>query len=253
MKKLDLRLSSCPADNRCLVYCRSQADLLLGCDDATLYRVVTKRNRTHYVWGDEGYPLTGAACRAFQEDEIMLDDDIFDVKFMHKVIPEESIFCFGGYVYYLQSRIYGNTVIKRINAYSEQKIIESIMHDYFREYDLESVYLANFYVLEGNTRKYVMTCWGVVCRENLVYFPVFDKDRHFIHERDLDEYVKEEIPAGTIFTAHGKYYRTAKAQDGRLFIEYSDIPFVCGKEDTAVLPGRQATIIQMPLANGGQS
>lgn len=203
--------------------------MLLNTTDAKLFRITTQTGKTHYIWRDtpDKYEYEfPAACRAFLENDDLLDDDIFDVKIRQEITPDEDIFCFAGYVYYLHRKQNGNLVIRRICAYSSQRIIEQIVSEDFHDIDIENIYLSNFFVMEDNKRKYVMTCWGVVYQEGFLYIPIFDEDRHFIYERDVQSFIREEIPVGTVFKANDMYYQTAADEQGKFYLNFSDNPFV---------------------------
>ncbi|MBQ8481583.1 MAG: hypothetical protein IJ532_03530 [Alphaproteobacteria bacterium] len=247
--KLDLKRSSCQVDEGCIVYCKSHANVLLDTSDAKLFRIITAADKVHYVWRDSPddyeYEFPGV-CRAFTEDGDLLDDDIFNIKVRQRIIPDNDIFCFGGYVYFLHRKPNGNLIIRRICAYSSQKIVEQIISEDFHDIVAESVYLVNFYIIEGRGRHYVMTCWGVVYQGGFLYIPIFDEDRHFIYERPVQSYIKEEIPSGTVFKANGIYYQTATDEEGKLYLNYSRNPFLFNQRVNHLITNenRTARIIQ---------
>ena len=235
MSIMDLRHSSCQADEGCIVYCRSHANILLKTSDARLFKITTQTDKVHYVWQEapEDYDYEfPVACRAFEEKDDLRDDDIFAVKIRQEILPDNDVFCFGDYVYYLHAKTNGNLVIYRICAYSSQKIVEQVIAEDFRDLTIESIYLAKFFLIDDNCRKYVATCWGAVYDGGRLYVPIFDEDRHFFYERDVGSYDREEIPVGTVF-AHddssvpsGKmYYQTAIDEHGELYLNYSKNPF----------------------------
>lgn len=251
MAKLDLKHSSCQADEGCIVYCKSHADILLGSSFCKLFRITTKKQKTHYVWMEapDDYDIEfPCACRAFQENPDLLDDDIFDIRTKQEIIPDRDIFCFAGYVYYVHAKPNGNLVIRRICAYSTQQIVEQIIDEDFHDITAESIYLVNFYTLEDNCRKYVMTCWGVVYQDGFLYVPIFDEDRHIIHERGVNSFYREEIPVGTIFKTRDLYYQTATDEQGKFYLNYSRSPFLFNAKTKNIIKDEQrqpARIIQM--------
>lgn len=259
MSLLDLRHSSCQVDtDECIVFCRSHANVLLATSYAKLFRITTKAGKVHYVWRDAPedfdyeYP---AACRAFKEDDDLLQDDIFEVKAAEEIVPDKDVFCFGGYVYYLRGKPNGNLVIRRICAYSSQEIVERILADDFRDIVAESIYLANFYVLEDNRRKFVMTCWGIVYEEGFLYIPIFDEDRHLIYERPVASYIKEELPVGAIFKCeeNGKYYQISRDERGKFYLNYASIPFLFNRNQQKTTEhGHTAKIINIKNWAAGQ-
>ncbi|MBR1601362.1 MAG: hypothetical protein IJ677_07265 [Alphaproteobacteria bacterium] len=232
------------------MYCKSHANVLLNTSDAKLFKITTAKNKVHYIWCDspDDYEYEfPAACRAFKEDDDLLDDDIFSITVKQMIIPDKDIFCFAGYVYYLHRKQNGNLIIRRICAYSSQKIVEKIISEDFRGICAESIYLANFYIFEENRRKYVMTCWGIVYQDGFLYIPIFDEDRHFIYDRPIQSYMKEEIPIGTIFKANGMYYQNALDEEGKIYLNYSRSPFVFNHKNISDLKNKNKTakIIQV--------
>lgn len=232
MKRSNLWHSSCQADEGCIVYCSSQANVLIDSQNAKLFRITTATDKVHYVWRDspDGYEYEfPAACRAFMEDFDMLDDDIFNIKNKQQIIPDKDVFCFGGYVYYLRHTANDNLVIRRICSYSSQEIAEAIVADDFPDEVAESVYLVNFYQLENRGRKYTLTCWGVVLENGILYIPVFDEDRHFMEEVPIGAFLKEEIPVGTILTVRKMYYQVAEDDHGKLYLNRARNVFLLNK------------------------
>ncbi len=249
MAILDLKHSSCQVDEGCIVYCRSHANILLDSSNAKLFRITTAADKVHYVWLDSPddfeYEFPGI-CRAFLEDSDLLDDDISDIKIRQEIIPDEDIFCFAGYVYYLHRNPNGNLIIRRICAYSSQRIVEQIISEDFHDIEAESIYLANFYQMADYGRQYVMTCWGVVYQGGFLYIPIFDEDRHFIYDSPIQSYIKEEIPAGTIFKANGMYYQTAADNEGNIYLNYSRSPFIFNRAiEKPINQNRRARILQV--------
>lgn len=244
MSVLDLKHSSCQADEGCIVFCKSHADVLLNTTYAKLFRITTATDKVHYIWQDapDEYEYEfPAACRAFLEDGDMLDDDIFDIRIREEIVPDEDIFCFAGYVYYLHRKQNGDLVIRRICAYSSQKIVEQIISEDFHDIVAESIFLDNFYLMAEFGRRYVMTCWGVVYPGGFLYIPIFDEDRHYIYDTPIQSYIKEEIPAGTVFKARGMYYQTALDEQGKIYLEYSRSPFLFNRADESRIANQNKT------------
>ena len=232
MNVMDLKHSSCQADEMCIVDCQSKAKDLLLSPIAKLFRITTNSGKVHYVWYEsaDNYEFEfPTAWRAFLEDDDMLDDDIFDIKSKQEIKPDEDIFCSGGFVYYLHREERGDLVIRRICAYSSQQIVEQIIAEDFRDIVVENIYLSNFYLIEGKGRKYVLTSWGVVYNGGFLYIPIFDEDRHYIYERPVTSYVREELTIGAVFCANGVYYQTATDENAKLYLRYADTPFAFNK------------------------
>lgn len=249
MALLNLWHSSCQADEGCLVFCSSHANLLLNTASCKLFRITTEAGLTHFVWREapDDYELEfPVACRAFIENEKLMDDDIFAVKSSQQITPEQDIFCYAGYVYYLHKNNRGNLVIRRICAYSSQKIIEQIILDDFGAEVPQSIFLSNFFELKDNRRQYVMTCWGVVLADSYVYLPIFDEDRYHIYTRPVNAFIKEEIPPGGIFKAHEHYYQAALDEQGKLYLNHSSNVFLLNRQRQALKNEHQTIIIRMP-------
>jgi len=232
MNIMDLAHFSCQADRMCLVSRRSEANYLLLSPQTKLFRVTTNSGNIHYVWYEaaDNYEYEfPAACRAFLEDDNMLDEDIFDVKSKQEVKPNEEVFCVNGYTYYLHKEERGDLVIRRICAYPSQQIVEQVIAEDYRDVVIENIYLANFYLLEGDGLKYVLTCWGVVYKRGIVYLPLFTEDWHCLCELSVTSYVREELPVGAVFHAKGLYFQSATDEKEKLYLRYSEIPFAFNK------------------------
>ena len=228
--KMDLFQASCQADELCLVYCKCQANLYLGCDNAVLVRLVTKTNREHIVWMDASLSKQGvySYARAFHEFQEDAEDDLGDIKFSQEIQPDEDVFCYNGSVYYLYAAISGNSAIRRIRAYCSQSVVEAIERTEEKE-PIEAIYLVNFYLYDGKRRNYAFTGWGVAYQNGCNYLPVFDEDRHYVEEYLLSAFIREELPVGTIFKNNGYYYKVMQDEKGKLCLEYSKVLFTLGK------------------------
>ena len=128
MAVLDFFRASRQADELCIVYCKSHANVCLGCDDAVLVRLVTKANREHIVWMDASGAENGiyGYVRAFHEFQEDVDDDVGDVKYRQEIRPDYDVFCYNGSVYYLYGAEGGNYVIRRLYVYNSQHVVETI-------------------------------------------------------------------------------------------------------------------------------
>ena len=101
-----------------------------------------------------------------------------------------------------------------------------------------------------------MTCWGVVYQDGFLYIPIFDEDRHLIHERAVESYIKDEIPIGTVFTCenekqNGKRFYQSAADERGFYLKYSHSPFLFNREQNTVPYGRTAMIVKMTFDKEG--
>ena len=227
---LDLFQASRQADEFCIVYCKCHANLHLGCDDAILVRIITKANRMHIAWMDASQAKFGiyAYVRAFHEFAEDAEDDIGATKSIEEIHPDEDVFCFNGSAYYLYGAESGNNVIRRLYAYNSQRVVEMIEQNEEREAPIESVFLSNFYTFDGKRRNYACTCWGIVDKYGCDYLPVFYEDSHYVNDSTLESFIREEVPIGGIFKNNGYYYKVMKDYAGKIYLEYSKLPFGLG-------------------------
>lgn len=240
---LDLFKASRQADEFCIVYCKCHANLHLGCNDAILVKLVTKAKRTHIVWMDASQAKFGiyAYVRAFHEFNEDADDDLSETEFREEIRPDQDVFCFNGSAYYLYGAESGNYVIRRLYAYNSQRVVEMMEKTEDHRAPIESVFLSNFYLFDGQRRNYACTCWGIVDKDGCSYLPVFYEDSHYVQDYDLSAFIREEIPIGGVFKNNGYYYKVLKDSGGKLYLEFSKLPFGLGTGacQTEQLPEQQ--------------
>lgn len=92
------------------------------------------------------------------------------------------------------------------------------------------LYKTIFYKLDGNCRKYVLTCWGIAYADKTDYLAVFMEDCHYITENELSDFMRIELAVGEIFEKNGYFYKVSKSADGKLCLERAKSVFLLGKE-----------------------
>ncbi|MBR1756192.1 MAG: hypothetical protein IJ738_01330 [Alphaproteobacteria bacterium] len=257
MAKMNLFNSSCQADEICLVYCKAQANMYLDCDNASLVRLKTVAGHEHLVWMDETLAAQGvySYVRAFYEPQEWAEDDLSDVKYRIFMRPDKDVFCFNGNVYFLYAAQNKNYQIRRLKAYAMQYVVEEIERQTYENKFPDAIFLSNFYTLDGKSKNYALTCWGIAYQEGCNYLPVFDEDRHYLEECQLSQFTREELSVGTVFKNNGYYYKVLKGADGRLGLEQAKSVFMLGKSDdfSKEQPTQKATIISFDFKNKKQS
>lgn len=255
--KMDFFNSSCQADEICLVYCKAQANLYLNCDNAILVRLKTAADHEHIVWMDDGLASQGifSYVRAFYEPQDWADDDLGDVKYRTIIRPDTDVICYNGNAYFLYAPQNKNMQIRRLKAYFSQAVVEEVERQTYENKVPDAVFLSNFYTMDGKSRDYALTCWGVSYENATNYLPVFDEDHHYLEEYELSHFTREEIPIGGIFKNNGYFYKLLSGPDGKLGLEQAKSVFLLGKNDQTpqVKPVQQAKIISVNFRTKNQS
>lgn len=244
---LDLHSASTQADELCLVYCKAQADLYLDCDDAVLVRLKTTDNQERVIWVKSLQGELFEYARAFYETGEEFEIDVGKIKTIETISPDKDIFCYNGATYYLHKAMNGNDCIRRLRAICSSSVVEQIERQTVQESEIESIFLSNFYLREGNKRDYALTLWGVTYSNSYSYLPVFEEDYHYLSEYSLSAFEREEVPIGGIFKNNGYYYKLMKNEAGELYLESSKMVFQLNKNCAVKKPPEftNAKIIMM--------
>ncbi len=229
---MDLFKASSQAGALCMIYCKAQADLYLEADTAVLVRLTTAQNQEHIVWMDPSALQSGVVSivRAFYEVQSDFEDDIGDIRTIEVIKPDSDIFCYNGESYYLYKAKTGNHTIRQLRAYATQAVVEEVERQSGYGKGVESVFLSNLYLFDGQKRNYALTCWGVVYEGGCSYLPVFSEDQHYVEEYDLGAFIREEVPVGGIFKNNGYYYKLMQDDNGKLYLDYNKMVFTLNKD-----------------------
>ena len=228
---LDLFAASSQADELCLVYCKAQASLHLGCEKAVLVRLSTTDNQERVLWVDCD-SLTGEVLsfvRAFYEVE-EFEVDVGNIKTIEPIVPDSDVFCYNGSTYYLHKALNGNDCIRRLRAICSQSVVEQMERQNSSKSGIESIFLSNFYLIENNKREYALTLWGIVYSDCCDYLPVFEEDQHYLSEYNLSAFAREEVQVGEIFKNNGYYYKLMRDEKTGLYLESSKMVFALNKK-----------------------
>ena len=247
MNALTLRQSSCDANDQCVVYCQSMANLLLeNATNSSLLRLTTEDGNVHFVWSDLSIKTEFPEfVPVFQGSG---DDDICDIKEIHEIADGE-VFCFNGWVYCLHKMNNGKTIIRSVRTLWSQKVVEDMAFYDFDASPIKEIYMVNFYDIE-NGKKYCTTCWVKMLENNMIeYLPVFDEDEYYFMDRDVTSYLKEEVFVGGRFSAHGYYYQLNKDKNGKLYLSRSNHPFIISKNDDKTKEEKRVKIIKFTPKN----
>ena len=232
MAVLDLLTCSRQADELCLVYCKVHATMLLDCEDAVLVHLVSKAQKHHIVWMDPVAAQNGidSYIRAFYEFNEDSEDDLSDAVSKHIIEVDKDIFCHNGNAYFLRSAPNGNFSIRQMKMFPTQSSVESLERASETEPQVPvNVFLAKFSIIENNTLKYALTCWGVSYEKECNYISVFDEDSHWLQEYLVEAFVREELPVGTVFKKNNMYYKLICDDAGKLGLERSPSVFMFDK------------------------
>lgn len=234
MAKMNLFNSSCQADEICQVYCKAHANVRLDCDNSVLVRVKTTAGREHIVWMDEQLAAQGiySYVRAFYEPQEWADEDLSDVVRHTFIRPDNDVFCYNGHAYFLYATQNKNFQIRRLMAFGMQSVVEQIERQTYEDKAPEAIFLSHFYTMDGKSKNYACTCWGISYKDGTNYLPVFDEDRHYIEDDyKLTHFVREEVAEGSVFKNNGYFYKLLLENDGKLVLEQAKSVFLLGKSD----------------------
>ncbi|MBP5352226.1 MAG: hypothetical protein J6Y91_00475 [Alphaproteobacteria bacterium] len=232
MAELGLLTCSRQADELCLVYCKVHATMFLDCSDAVLVHLVSKAQKHHIVWMDPVAAQNGieSYIRAFYEFTEDNEDDLSDAVSKHIIETDKDIFCHNGNAYFLHAAPNGNSSIRMLKMFPTQSAVESLERASETEPEVPvNVFLVKFSIIENNTLKYALTCWGVSYEQGCNYISVFDEDSHWLQEYLLEAFVREELPVGTVFKKNNMYYKLNCDGEGKLYLERSPSVFTFNK------------------------
>lgn len=218
MRKMSLLQSSCQADNSCVVFCRSHANLLLkalnpNCE-AALMKVYGEDGEVYYVWADinpqdkEGY---FSVVFAGEADIIPAIEDV-------RLINAGEAFNHEGNFYVVVRNKCGDIVIRTLNVLSNEKLLREVMADDADIKDIVSVSLSKFFVI-GHGKEFLTLVWALVCGDNsVVYVPVLNKDLPLVEKYSLGSLLKEPAVLGMPVKLHDKFYTPMQDKDGKLYL-----------------------------------
>lgn len=215
MGKLTLKQCSRPAGGACAVECNREANLVLHCDYATLFRVTTADGKFHFVWGDDASMQSEMPeyCPVFAEDDT---EGICEIKEIKPLLPEE-IFCFNNDSYFVSENNRKTQMINQLEIYAAQSVVEQIVFYDEDPEPVEEIYLAKIFTVD-RCKKYVMTSWVVKRASSLEHVPIFEEEAELFDKAQELPNFHEKIGIGDIFKARGKYYEVLRDTDGKLCI-----------------------------------
>lgn len=254
MALLDLLTCSRQADELCLVYCKAHANVLLDCENAVLVHLVSKAGIHHIVWMDPVSVQNGidSYVRAFHEYTEDGDDDLGEAVSTKIIEPDKDIFCYNDNAYFLYGAPNGNMSIRLMKIFPTQDVVKSLDYNSTDKPKIPiNVFLVKFSIVENNTLKYALTCWGVAYEDECNYINVFDDDSHWLQEnKNLNVFVREELPVGTIFKKNDMYYKLVSDDEGKLCLERSPSIFTFSRKSHPA-PMESARLIPMYSKSGG--
>lgn len=217
---MNLYKCSTQADASCVVYCRSQARLLLraACPEAEINAKLVKvlsKTGVFYVWTDmdsKNEELYFCPVFAGEEEDIPAIENVVEIK------PYE-LFCHDGFLYYAHPKKNGDIVIRLITTFVTEDMIRLQMADDKEAAPVIEVYLVNMFAV-GQGKKFVLTAWVAVCEDLTVnYIPVSFNDFELLAEHNIGALLKEEVLVGQPFRMRNKFCTLQKDNAGKLFLD----------------------------------
>lgn len=221
MGKMSFLQHTSNADASCIVFCRSQANLLLQernrkCE-AILLKVYDEDGNVFFVWGDYNkfaFKTTYTAVFAGENEIIPPIEDA-------KPIKVGEAFSHGDNYYVLTQNDRGNLVIRRLNLLCEEKMVRKILSDEDDFGDISEVYLAKIYEINGR-KQFLTLAWAVSYTDGFVtYLPILSKDEKLISQYNIAALLKERAVSHLPIKLHEMYYTPVRDVLGKWYIECS--------------------------------
>lgn len=219
MKKLNLWQCSCPADEACVVYCQSHANLILhninpDCE-AELVKVKSQSGTVHFVWvGKNGEEICFCPVFAGETEDIPAIEDV-------EQMNENEVFCHNGGVYYVHINKRNKVVIRMLTVLMSQNVVEQVVHYNFEKCCVKSICLIHLFAI-GKGKQYLAPVWSVYYDDGLIeYMPVFDKDEEIFARYNIGALLKEEAKTGSCFRYRNKLYYVQEDENGKLYLSVS--------------------------------
>lgn len=206
MGKMSVIQSSTDADARCIVFCKSQANLLLRAEnpkyEATLLKVFDDEGEVYYVWADVNPENAETAFKAVfaGEDEI--------IPSIEKIQPVKigEAFNHQDDYYVLVQNHFGDQIIRRITVLSNEKMVRQILADDVDFKDICEIYVSKLFAI-GRNKQFLTVAWAIVCSDkSITYLPVLDKDWQIMEEYDVASLLKESAKSGIPLKMHSMFY-----------------------------------------------
>ncbi len=222
MGKMSVIQSSTNADTSCIVFCKSQANLLLRAVnpkyEATLLKVFDDDGEVYYVWADVNPENKETAFKAVfaGEDEI--------IPSIEKIQPVKigEAFNHQDNYYVLVQNHFGDQIIRRITVLSNERMVRQILADDVDFKDICDIFVSKLFAV-GRNKQFLTLAWAIVCADkSITYLPVLDKDWQLMDEHNVASLLKEPAKTGVPLKMHGMFYTPfCNSALGRWHIEQS--------------------------------
>ena len=213
--------SSVQADASCVVFCRSQANLLLRNInhkyEASLLKVYDCEGEVYFIWADvnpKNEETAFITVFANEEDIIPAIEDAKPIKVGEAFNHEDNY-------YIVTQNMSDDLVIRRLSVLSDEKMVRQILVDDVDFKDIESVSLSKLFAI-GQGKQFLTLSWVIACSDGSVtYLPILDKDWTLFDEYCIGSLLREPAKSGLPIKMHGKYYTPVCDVLGKWHIECS--------------------------------
>ena len=221
MGKMSILQSSVQADASCVVFCRSQANLLLRNInpkyEASLLKVYDCEGEVYFIWADvnpKNEETAFITVFANEEDIIPAIEDAKPIKVGEAFNHEDNY-------YIMTQNMSDDLVIRRLSVLSDEKMVRQILADDVDFKDIESVSLSKLFAI-GQGKQFLTLSWAIACSDgSITYLPILDKDWTLFDEYCIGSLLKEPAKSGLPIKMHGKYYTPVCDVLGKWHIECS--------------------------------
>lgn len=221
MGKMSFLQHTSNADASCIVFCRSQANLLLQernrkCE-TILLKVYDEDGNVFFVWADYNQFAFKTTYTAVFVGENEIIPPIEDAK----PIKVGEAFSHGDNYYILTQNDRGNLVIRRLNLLCEEKMVYQILSDEEDFANICEVYLTKIYTINGR-KQFLTLAWAVSYTDGFIsYMPVLNKDEKLLAEYNIAALLKERAVSHLPIKLHDMYYTPICNVLGKWHIECS--------------------------------
>lgn len=231
MGKINFLQHTSNADASCIVFCSSQANLLLLAENhecnAVLLKVYDEDSNVFFVWGDIDNKAKETVFTAVFANEDNIIPPIEDAK----PVKIGEVFSHHDNYYILTQNSNNDLVILQLHALCEEKMVRQILSDDDDFADIDEIFLSKIFVI-GNCKQFLTLAWTITYADGFIsYIPVLEKDEKLLSEYNIEALLKERAGSHLPIKMHDMYYTPVRDVLGSWHIECSKelrlIP-ICG-------------------------
>ena len=219
MEKMDILQFCHNADKSCVVFCRSQANLILRVfksnTNAQLLKVYDEEDEVYFVWADLEHDDEGeiAYCSVFADE----NEDLPPIE-SYDELKAGDAFIHDEKLYLVTQNDVGNIVIRGLEMIANEDILRKMIAGDNDDADIDGIYLSMFYEI-GKGKHFVTMSWCVVFDdESVLYIPVLEQDLNLLMPDNVDDFLREPVKEGVPVKMHDFFYTPLKDEKGEWYL-----------------------------------